>query len=243
MVPEIRVDRTRVRGVRGLKFAQAIPLPDSREVCNTGSPRKRLDGNGRSKNRGRPGLKPSWTIQGRRSGESEDIALDAYALNSKSTLEAFDFKLAAPFAVLGVRIIGERLTGIEYLPSGVAALAPRTPFAREVCRQLRAYLKNPTFAFDLPFQYSGTDFQNRVWRIVHAIPSGQTLSYAQVARMAQTFPRPVGMACGANRLPLVIPCHRVVASQGLGGFMHATRGRAIEVKRWLLSHEGAPGIR
>lgn len=168
--------------------------------------------------------------------------MGAYSLTSTSSLDAFEAKLAAPFAVLGVRSVGEMLTGIEYLPLGIALLAPRTAFAREVCRQLSAYLSNPRFVFDIPFEYQGTEFQNRVWQIVHEIPSGQALSYSEVARLARSAPRPVGMACAANRLPLIIPCHRVVASRGIGGFMHSTGGHAIELKRWLLEHESANSI-
>ena len=154
-----------------------------------------------------------------------------------SLLESYQAKLAAPFAVLGVRTIGERLIGIEYLPRDVATLKPQTAFAREVCRQLSAYLKKPSFEFDLPFDYDGTDFQKRVWKAVHAIPSGSVLSYKQVAKKIGSAPRPVGTACGANLIPILIPCHRVVASQGIGGFMNVRRGAAIEVKRWLLHHE------
>lgn len=157
-----------------------------------------------------------------------------------SLLESYQAKLAAPFAVLGVRTIGERLIGIEYLPREAAALKPQTAFAREVCRQLSAYLKKPSFEFDLPFDYDGTDFQKRVWKAVHAIPSGSVLSYKQVAKKIGSAPRPVGTACGANLIPILIPCHRVVASQGIGGFMNVRRGAAIEVKRWLLHHEN-PG--
>jgi len=154
-----------------------------------------------------------------------------------SLLESYQAKLAAPFAVLGVRTIAERLIGIEYLPREMATLKPQTAFAREVCRQLSAYLKKPSFEFDLPFDYDGTDFQKRVWKAVHAIPSGSVLSYKQVAKKIGSAPRPVGMACGANLIPILIPCHRVVASQGIGGFMNVRRGAAIEVKRWLLHHE------
>jgi methylated-DNA-[protein]-cysteine S-methyltransferase len=157
-----------------------------------------------------------------------------------SLLESYQAKLAAPFAVLGVRTIGERLIGIEYLPREVATLKPQTAFAREVCRQLSAYLKKPSFEFDLAFDYDGTDFQKRVWKAVHAIPSGSVLSYKQVAKKIGSAPRPVGTACGANLIPILIPCHRVVASQGIGGFMNVRRGAAIEVKRWLLHHEN-PG--
>jgi methylated-DNA-[protein]-cysteine S-methyltransferase len=154
-----------------------------------------------------------------------------------SLLESYQAKLAAPFAVLGVRTIGERLVGIEYLPRDMATLKPQTAFAREACRQLLAYLKKPAFEFDLPFDYDGTDFQKRVWKAVHAIPSGSVLSYKEVATKIGSAARPVGTACGANLIPILIPCHRVVASQGIGGFMNVRRGAAIEVKRWLLHHE------
>jgi methylated-DNA-[protein]-cysteine S-methyltransferase len=155
-------------------------------------------------------------------------------------LESFQAKLAAPFAVLGVRTLGERVTDIEYLPRGAASLKPQNAFAREVCRQLSAYLKKPSFVFDLPFEYDGTDYQKKVWKAVHAIPSGIVLSYREVAGKIGSAPRPVGTACGANRIPLLIPCHRVVASGGIGGFMHSRRGAPIDVKRWLLHHEN-PG--
>jgi len=151
--------------------------------------------------------------------------------------------MAAPFAVLGIRTAGDRLAGIEYLPRGAATLAPLTRLAEQVCRQIERYLDDPDFRFDLPFDYRGTEFQCRVWRAIHAIPSGRTLSYVDIARRLRTAPRPVGGACGANRIPLVIPCHRVVGSGGIGGFMHARGGFPLEVKRWLLRHEGVSSDR
>ena len=141
--------------------------------------------------------------------------------------------------MLGIHTAGESLTHIEYLPKGAATLAPVDRFAERVCRQIERYLDDPEYRFNLPFNYRGTDFQCRVWRAIHAIPSGRTLTYLDVARQLRTAPRPVGGACGANRIPLVIPCHRVVGSDGIGGFMHASRGFPVEIKRWLLKHEGA----
>jgi len=158
-------------------------------------------------------------------------------------LDSHSARLATPFAVLGIRTAGDSLTGIDYLPRGAATLAPLTRFAERVCRQIERYLDDPRFRFDLPFAYRGTDFQCRVWRAIHDIPSGRTLSYVDIARRLRTAPRPVGGACGANRIPLVIPCHRVVASGGIGGFMHSRRGPGIEIKRWLLEHEGALNLR
>jgi methylated-DNA-[protein]-cysteine S-methyltransferase len=146
--------------------------------------------------------------------------------------------MATPFAVLGIRTAGDRLTGIEYLPRGAATLEPASRLAERVCRQLERYLDDPGFRFDLPFDYRGTRFQCKVWRAIHAIPSGQTLTYADIAQRLRSAPRPVGGACGANRIPLVIPCHRVLAANGIGGFMNARGGFPLEVKRWLLRHEG-----
>jgi methylated-DNA-[protein]-cysteine S-methyltransferase len=153
-------------------------------------------------------------------------------------LEGYSARLEGPFAVLGIRTRGERLTEIEYLPLGAATLTPIDSFSREVCRQLRGYFRNPDFRFDLPIASPGTGYQQRVWEAVRQIPRGRALSYLEVARQIGSAPRPVGAACGANRIPLLIPCHRVVASSGLGGFMHSRSGKPLEIKRWLLRHEG-----
>jgi methylated-DNA-[protein]-cysteine S-methyltransferase len=153
-------------------------------------------------------------------------------------LETYSARMAAPFAVLGIRTAGACLTGIDYLPLGAPTLAPLGAFSAEVCRQLQAYLEDPDFRFDLPYDNPGSGYQKRVWGAIQRIPRGQTLSYAEVAGRIGSAPRPVGMACGANRVPLLIPCHRVVGSGGIGGFMHSRGGRAIEIKRWLLRHEG-----
>ena len=78
-----------------------------------------------------------------------------------------------------------------------------------------------------------------MWKAIAAIPLGQSRTYGEVARMVRSAPRAVGQACGANRVALIIPCHRVVGALGvLGGFMNAHRGDPIAIKRWLLAHEG-----
>lgn len=153
-------------------------------------------------------------------------------------LESHHAKLATPFAVLGIRTVGESLTDIEYLPRGVATLAPLNKLAERVCRQIERYIDDPQFRFDLPFEYRGTDFQCRVWREISGISVGKTNTYKELAQRLRSAPRPVGGACGKNRLPLLIPCHRVLASGGIGGFMHARAGDPITIKKWLLRHEG-----
>jgi methylated-DNA-[protein]-cysteine S-methyltransferase len=157
-------------------------------------------------------------------------------------LETYQAKYPAPFAVLGVRATTERLIGIEYLPRGAAPLAPLNALAEKVCRQIERYIEDPSYRFRLPFDYVGTPFQCRVWHAISGIPSGSTLTYAEIARGLKTAPRPVGGACGANRIPIVIPCHRVLASNGLGGFMHSRKGFPLDVKRWLLRHECAAAV-
>lgn len=153
-------------------------------------------------------------------------------------LELYQAKYPAPFAVLGVRTTGNLLIGIDYLPRGVATLSPLNPLAENVCRQIERYLDDPGFRFDLPFEFNGSEFQRKVWRAICKIPSGRTRTYRDIARKLATAPRPVGGACGANRIPIVIPCHRVVGSNGLGGFMNASGGFPLDIKRWLLGHEG-----
>lgn len=153
-------------------------------------------------------------------------------------LENYHAKIATPFAVLGIRTMGERVTDIDYLPSGIAALAPLNKLAERACREIERYLGDPEYAPKVPFDYNGTAFQCKVWKRIAAIPAGRTLTYNDIARILRTAPRPVGGACGANRIPIVIPCHRVVGANGLGGFMRSGGADALQIKRWLLRHEG-----
>ena len=85
----------------------------------------------------------------------------------------------------------------------------------------------------------GSAFQKKVWQVISGLQAGQVLTYKQVGQIIQCgAPRAVGGACGANPYPLIVPCHRVVGANGIGGFAHNDDGFFIEVKRWLLAHEG-----
>lgn len=150
--------------------------------------------------------------------------------------------VAAPGFCLGVRCTEEEVIEIEYIAPRPEAL-PDSALAAEVVRQIRGYLADPGFAFGLPLRPSGTAFQRRVWEQICAIPCGRTRTYGDVAKSIRNAPRAVGQACGANPFPLVIPCHRVIgANAGLGGFAHHGQGFLLDVKRWLLAHEGSlPG--
>jgi methylated-DNA-[protein]-cysteine S-methyltransferase len=103
--------------------------------------------------------------------------------------------------------------------------------------QLNEYFGGSRTTFDLPLEPSGTDFQLNVWELLRKIPYGVTTSYGELARRLgdPKASRAVGAANGANPIPIIVPCHRVVGSKGeLTGF-----GGGIERKRWLLEHEGA----
>ena len=145
--------------------------------------------------------------------------------------------VAAPGFSLGVQCTDDEITTIEFLePQPEQALT--TPLAAEAVRQIQAYLNDPAFQFGLPLRPSGTAFQRRVWAQIAAIPPGRTDTYGQLAKMLKNAPRAVGQACGANPFPLVVPCHRVVATGGgLGGFSRQGGGFLLDVKRWLLKHE------
>jgi methylated-DNA-[protein]-cysteine S-methyltransferase len=151
----------------------------------------------------------------------------------------YSAKLDAPFAVLGIRTCGAAVTGIEYLPKDERPMAPANALAERACRQLQRYFADAEFRFALPLAPAGTAFRRKVWDALAGIPVGESRTYGEVARRLHTAPRAVGGACGANPIALVIPCHRVVGSQGsLGGFMGTTDGDPIAIKRWLLTHEG-----
>jgi methylated-DNA-[protein]-cysteine S-methyltransferase len=157
----------------------------------------------------------------------------------RSGVASYSARLRAPFAVLGIRSSGGTVTGIEYLSAREKAQAPTDSIAERACRQLERYLDDPQWRFTLPLAPQGTAFRRCVWDALAKIPVGESRTYGELARSLRTAPRAVGGACGANPIALVIPCHRVIGSQGsLGGFMGMTEGDPIAIKRWLLSHEG-----
>lgn len=149
----------------------------------------------------------------------------------------YDVVVEFPRMKVGVRTRDGRVTDICYLPPSASLVSPENALAERAAKQLEAYRANPDAPFDLPLLIEGTPFQRRLWAALCEIPRGRTVTYGELARRLGGEPRAVGQACGDNRLPIVVPCHRVVAANGIGGFAHATRGYLLEAKRWLLAHE------
>lgn len=153
----------------------------------------------------------------------------------------FDAVISAPFGAVGVFLSSDKksLCELTYLPVGSSCKLGATPLAQAVTEQVVAYLIDASYQFNLPLIQQGTTFQNKVWAEIERIPNGSTLTYQALGRLINCgSPRAVGGACGANPYPLIVPCHRVVAMNGIGGFARHDDGFHIQVKRWLLAHEG-----
>jgi len=136
----------------------------------------------------------------------------------------FQACVRAPFGTIGVSATDTHVTGIRYLSPDVPALAPRkNTIAFLACVELQAYLDDPSFVFGLPLRLAGTRHQLAVWEAMQAIPPGQTRTYGELAQAIGSSARAVGGACGANPIPIVVPCHRVV---GAGGSARRLHGRA-----------------
>jgi methylated-DNA-[protein]-cysteine S-methyltransferase len=149
----------------------------------------------------------------------------------------YDVVIDFPKFKLGVKTRDERVMEIRYLPVSVEAFPAKNPVAARAAEQLEHYRENPDASFDLPLLIEGSALERGVWDAMCAIPRGRTRTYGELARELGADARAIGQACGENRLPIVIPCHRVVAADGIGGFAHSTGGYLLEAKRWLLMHE------
>ncbi len=107
-----------------------------------------------------------------------------------------------------------------------------------VLQQLTDYFSSAVSLKTIPVALVGTVFQKSVWKELRKIPLGETRTYGEIAKKLNSSPRAVGNACRKNPVPIIVPCHRVVSANGIGGFAGKTKGREINIKRWLLNHEG-----
>ena len=158
-------------------------------------------------------------------------------MRSASAEPHYDAVLAAPFAHLGVMADAQGVQRIDFLPADFPLHPGSDMHVQRLVQGLARYWRDPMQTFDVPLSYQGSEHQLRVWQALLAIPVGRTRSYGDIAREIGSSPRAVGQACGANPLPILIPCHRVVAKTGPGGFMHRQDDAALAYKGWLLQHE------
>ncbi|MBE1296318.1 MAG: methylated-DNA--[protein]-cysteine S-methyltransferase [Rhodobacteraceae bacterium] len=149
--------------------------------------------------------------------------------------------LQSPVGLLTLTASGGAITGLSWGVTSSVIAVPSEPdgILAEALQQLSAYFDGRLRVFDLPLHVAGSDYQRAVCAEMSAIPFGRTRTYGELARRIGSSAQAVGNACGANPIPILIPCHRVLGSSDLGGF--SGRG-GVETKVTLLRHEGAAGL-
>lgn len=144
--------------------------------------------------------------------------------------------LASPYGPLRIAQQGAGLVALDWCDGPRVA---ETPLLQEALDQLEAYLAGRLTAFDLPLAPAGSAALLKVLDQISAIPFGETVTYGEIAARTGLSAQAVGQLCGANPLPILIPCHRVMGAKGLTGFSGAG---GVETKVALLRHEGAGGF-
>ena len=159
-------------------------------------------------------------------------------MTAPASAPAFAMPMDTPIGPLVLGSDGDRLIGV-WLPNDARAPRPSGPGApavlKDAATQLEEYFARDRRDFDVPLGLAGTDFQKDVWAELACIPYGETISYGELARRVgrPKGSRAVGQANGRNPIAIIVPCHRVVAGDGIGGY-----GGGLPIKRALLALEG-----
>ena len=145
--------------------------------------------------------------------------------------------IPSPIGRLTIEEAGDAIVAIRWADASVEPSAGNgSALLADAAGQLDAYFAGKLTRFDLPLAPSGSPFETCVWTAMRTIPYGETRCYGDLAGMIGSAPRAVGRSCGRNPIPIVVPCHRVLAKSGLGGYS-GTGG--VATKRHLLALEGA----
>jgi len=151
---------------------------------------------------------------------------------------AFEAVIDSPLGMLGIKLIDDRLAELHFLASDASEFSSDSLAVKKIITELGNYFTDAKHVFDVPYVLSGTALQRKIWQVISKIPVGTTISYGEVAKKLGTGPRVIGNACRSNPIPIVIPCHRIVASNGdLCGYCGFTKGLSLNNKKWLLEHE------
>jgi len=148
-------------------------------------------------------------------------------------------ELASPLPgnpYLALQLEDDCITAIDYRWS--PSMSVESGDASAAGALLQRYFRGEPVQAGMSLRPAGTFFQRRVWERLQQIPSGEVMTYGQLARELGSSARAVAGACRANPIPILIPCHRIVSASGLGGYLGQTKGRELAIKRWLLQHEG-----
>ncbi|WP_455366809.1 methylated-DNA--[protein]-cysteine S-methyltransferase [Kaarinaea lacus] len=138
---------------------------------------------------------------------------------------------------LAIRVEQEALQELRFVSDTAPLKSPVTPTAKQVVEQLNAYFVDPGYQFSVPLAPQGTAYQKRIWNMLRRCPSGKVWSYGMLAEKVNSGARAVGNACRRNPIPIMVPCHRVISVNGVGGYAGKTSGSYLKIKQWLLQHE------
>lgn len=141
----------------------------------------------------------------------------------------------SPIGELGIQFLGNTLSQIKWLQPEQTYFNANDPIAYNVLQFLDDYFVEAKWNQNNSITLAGTEFQNKVWNALINIPCGSTISYGELAKELHTSSRAIGQACKRNRIPIIIPCHRVVAKSDIGGFFG--KAEPSPIKHWLLNHE------
>lgn len=141
--------------------------------------------------------------------------------------------IQTPIGKLGIFTLDKLLTRLDFLTNDHELIDPNKEILKDIANQLYQYFQCPSFQFNISYELQGTPFQKKVWQTLCKLPIQKTVNYGTLAKKLNTGARAIGNACRANPLPILIPCHRVVAQANLGGY----KGKEIFIKKWLLNHE------
>ena len=143
----------------------------------------------------------------------------------------------SPVGKLGILDNGKVIQSVNFLYNKASPRKAVSSLAEEAASQLNHFFSNPNFTFSLPITDAITPFQLKVRQALLSIPVGQTMSYGNVAKTIASSARAIAGGCRRNPVPIIVPCHRIIAANGLGGFSGALDGKPLANKKWLLEHE------
>jgi methylated-DNA-[protein]-cysteine S-methyltransferase len=156
-------------------------------------------------------------------------------------LGKFSSVIATPIGKFGVMFTDGRVRQTSFLPPKTTLVFSQTSKERLIISQIKKYFVKSSHKFKLLVDLHGTNLQQKIWRTLQKIPVGEVRTYGELAKLLQTSPRVIGNACRSNPIPLIIPCHRVVAASGVGGYCGSS-SKNIKIKKWLLAYENKNSI-
>ncbi len=148
--------------------------------------------------------------------------------------------VSTPIGNLGLCVNQDGITQINFIRGDCEPFVDgANPLVSRAINELEHYFSGQLKHFQTPFLPSGTSFQQKAWQALLSIPYGKTVTYGELANKLKTSPRAIGNACRANPLLILVPCHRVLGANSLGGYSGQTRGEQLAIKRWLLELESS----